>query len=54
MSGGIRADVNEELKLFWKCKRKYRGGGGQVRPGMGSRDGGWSIGRGLVGSNVWG
>ena len=28
-------------------------GGCQVRPGMwGSRDGGWSIGRRLVGSNV--
>ena len=46
-----------ELKLVWKCK-KNRGGGGkggcQVWPGMGgSRVGGWSIGRGLVGSKFW-
>ena len=52
--GGIRADVNEELKLFWKCKRKYRGWGRSGPAGDGVQDGGWSIGRGLVGSNVWG
>ena len=52
--GGIRADVNEEFKLLWKCKKNIGGGG--VRSGRGwggSRDGGWSI-RGLVGSNVGG
>ena len=36
-------DVNEELKLLWKCKKKIGGGGG---------GGDWSIGRGFVGSNV--
>ena len=50
-----RADVNEELKLLWKCKKKYQGWG-DVRYGRGwgrgSRDGGWSIGMGLVGSTV--
>ena len=35
---------------------KIRGRGVKVRPGMegGSRDGGWSRGRGLFGSNVGG
>ena len=39
--GGVRADVNEELKLLWKWKmqKKYRGWGSQVRPGMGGGGG---------------
>ena len=47
--------MNEELKLLWKCKKNIGGGGmsGPARDG-GSRDGCWSIGRGLVGSNVRG
>ena len=28
---GGRVDVNQELKLFWKCKNKKSGGGGLVR-----------------------
>ena len=50
-----RADLKEELKLLWKCKNNI---GSWVMSGPagdgGSRDGGWSIGRGLVGSNVGG
>ena len=47
-------DVNEELKLLWKCKkigegRGWGGGSGPAGDG-GSRGWGWS--RGLVGSNV--
>ena len=45
---GVRADVNEELKLLWKCKKKYRGWG--MSGPAGDRGGG----RGLVASNVWG
>ena len=40
----VRADVNEELKLLWKCKKNISGVGVE----------GWSIGRRLVGSNVVG
>ena len=47
--------MNEGLKLLWKLKKNIGGGGCQIRPGIGgSRDGGWSIERGLVGSNVGG
>ena len=43
------------MKLLWKCKKKSGGGGMSGRAGDGgSRGGGWSIGRGLVGSNVRG
>ena len=47
--------MNEELKLLWICKTNTGGGvmSGAAGDG-GSRDGGWSIGRGLVGSNVGG
>ena len=50
-------DVKEELKLVWKCKKKSGGGGGgggvPDLAGDGGGVEGWSIGRGLVGSNVW-
>ena len=46
-------DVNEEVKLFRKFKKKSRGGGLGIRSGRGV-GGGWSRGRGLVGSNVGG
>ena len=50
-------DVNEELKLLWKCK-KSRGGGGGGGSGP-AGDGGRGVGLvdrqgGLVGSNVGG
>ena len=51
---GDRADVDEELKLLWKCKKNIVDGGCQVWLGMGVEGRGWSIGRGLVGSNVGG
>ena len=28
MGGGVRVDVNDELKLFCNCKTKGRGSGG--------------------------
>ena len=34
--GGVKVDVNEELKFLRKLKKKIGGGGGQVRGG-----GGW-------------
>ena len=45
--------MNEELKLLWKCK-KEKWGGVSDPAGEGSSGGCWSIGRGLVGSNVGG
>ena len=43
-------DVNEILKLLWKCKKKKSGSG---PAGIGrSRGGGWSKGRRLVGCKV--
>ena len=44
-------DVNKKLNLFWKGE-KIGGGGVSLAGDGGSRGGGWSIGRGLVGSNV--
>ena len=44
-------DVNEELKLLLKCKKKS-GGVRSGRGWWGSRGGGRSRGRGLVGSNL--
>ena len=36
--GGVRVDVNEELKFLWKFKTKKNGGGG-VRVGGGGQGG---------------
>ena len=38
VGGGFRVDVDEELKLLYKCE-KNQGGGGQVQSEMGSRGG---------------
>ena len=35
--GGVRVDVNEELKFLWKFKTKKMGGG----PGWGGGGSGW-------------
>ena len=45
MGGGVRVDVNEELKLLWKSKKKNnRGGGGGGGGGGGVRSGrGWGV-----------
>ena len=51
---GVRADVNEELKLLWKCKKKYRGWGCQVRPGMGCRGMGLADREGVGWQQCWG
>ena len=41
--GGVRVDVNQELKFFWKIQKKKWGGGGWVHggggPGWGGQDG---------------
>ena len=42
--GGVRVDVNEELKFFVKIQKKKLGGGG----------GGWGGGGGSGGSGWWG
>ena len=33
--GGVRVDVNEELKFLWKLKKNNWGGGGGGRGGSG-------------------
>ena len=48
--GGVRVDVNEELKFFGKIKKKNKKLGGGVR-GVGSR-GGRGVGSG--GEGFWG
>ena len=52
--GGQRG-CDRRIEVIVEMK-KNSGRGGQVRPGMGvgSRGGGWAIGRGLVDSNVGG
>ena len=42
--GGVRVDVNEELKFLGEFKKKFRGGGG-----VGSGGGQVGVGVGLVG-----
>ena len=39
--GGVRVDVNEELKFLWKFKKKifWGGGGGSGRGGGGDQGG---------------
>ena len=40
----VKWEVNEELKLLWKCKKiKSGGGGSQVRPGWGVEGGGGGL-----------
>ena len=52
LGGGVRVDVNEELKFFVKIKKKkknfFLGGGGR-----GERSGGGGGGRGWVGGSGW-
>ena len=38
--GGVRVDVNQELKFFGKFKKKIEGGGGWVHGGGGP---GWGV-----------
>ena len=54
--GGGQGGCERRIEVSVEMQKKIGGGGCQVWPGMGggSRVGGWSIGRGLVGSNVWG
>ena len=41
LGGGVRVDVNQELKFFGKFKKKNWGGGGRVGPWGGP---GWGSG----------
>ena len=50
--GGVRVDVNEELKFFGKFTKKNRGGGGGG--GSGWWGGGWWGGQGGCERNVEG
>ena len=52
--GGCEWRIEVIVEMEMQKKNIYRGWGCQVQPGMGSRDGGWQIGRGLVGINVGG
>ena len=49
---GIRVDVNEELKLLWKCKINRGGGGGGSRVGDGRKGGGCLVAMLGVGGDV--
>ena len=42
--GGVRVDVNQELKFFGKLKKKNWGGGGGEGPGGGGGGGGGGLG----------
>ena len=37
---GVRVDVNGEVKLLWKLKKKWGGGGGRLGVGLGGEQGG--------------
>ena len=54
--GGVRVDVNREVKFLSKFKKKFEGGGGSGRVGVGGGGGGsdQGLGWGRWGSKVWG